>query len=53
MSGDPGFSYVKRKPLGVLVERFQNSNYMGRSKRPHSMDGKSNMQLSGFMELVV
>lgn len=35
------------------VERFQNSNHMGRSKRPHSMDGKSKMQLSGFMESVV
>jgi hypothetical protein len=36
-----------------LVERFQSSNHMGCPKRPHSVDGKSKMQLSGFMESVV
>ena len=36
-----------------LVERFQSSNHMGCSKRPHPEDGKPKMQLSGFMELVV
>jgi hypothetical protein len=37
-------------PLG---ERFQSSNHMGCLKRPHSVDGKPKMQLSGFMESVV
>jgi hypothetical protein len=37
----------------TLVERFQSSNHMGRSKRPHPWDGKSKMQLCGFMESVV
>ena len=36
-----------------LVERFQSSNHMGCSKRPHPWDGKSKMQLWGFMESVV
>lgn len=36
-----------------LVERFQSSNHMGCSKRPHPWDGKSKMQLCGFMESVV
>jgi NifB/MoaA-like Fe-S oxidoreductase len=36
-----------------LVERFQSSNHMGCPKRPHSVDGKPKMQLSGFMESVV
>jgi hypothetical protein len=36
-----------------LGERFQSSNHMGCSKRPHSVDGKPKMQLSGFMESVV
>jgi hypothetical protein len=36
-----------------LVERFQSSNRMGCSKRPHPCDGKSKMQLCGFMESVV
>jgi transposase len=36
-----------------LVERFQSSNHMGCSKRPHPCDGKSKMQLCGFMESVV
>jgi hypothetical protein len=35
----------------LLVERFHSSNHMGRPKRPHSVDGKSKMQLSGFMEI--
>ena len=39
--------------LRELVERFQSSNHMGCPKRPHSVDGKPKMQLSGFMELVV
>jgi hypothetical protein len=38
---------------GQLVERFQSSNHMGCPKRPHSVDGKPKMQLSGFMESVV
>ena len=36
-----------------LAERFQSSNHMGCSKRPHPWDGKSKMQLCGFMESVV
>ena len=36
-----------------LVERFQSSNHMGCPKWPHSVHGKSKMQLSGFMESVV
>jgi hypothetical protein len=48
---------VRRHPSAFhcwgLVERFQNSNHMGRSKRPHSIDGKSKMQFSDFMESVV
>jgi hypothetical protein len=36
-----------------LVERFQSSNHMGCPKRPHSVDGKPKMQLSGFMESIV
>jgi hypothetical protein len=36
-----------------LVERFQSSNHMGCSKRPHSVDGRPNKRLSGFMESVV
>ena len=36
-----------------LVERFQSSNHMECSKRPHPWDGKSKMQLCGFMESVV
>src|SRR4029077_20601465 len=36
-----------------LVERFQSSNHMGCSKRPHPWDGKSKMQLWDFMESVV
>jgi hypothetical protein len=36
-----------------LGERFQSSNHMGCLKRPHSVDGKPKMQLSGFMESVV
>jgi hypothetical protein len=44
------------KPQGAcrdLVERFQSSNHMGCSKRPHPVDGKPKMQLSSFMESVV
>jgi hypothetical protein len=37
----------------ALGERFQSSNHMGCSKRPHSVDGKPKMQLSGFVESVV
>jgi NAD(P)-dependent dehydrogenase (short-subunit alcohol dehydrogenase family) len=36
-----------------LVRRFQSSNHMGCPKRPHSVDGRPKMQLSGFMESVV
>jgi hypothetical protein len=36
-----------------LVGRFQSSNHMGCPKRPHSVDGRPKMQLSGFMESVV
>jgi hypothetical protein len=35
------------------AERFQSSNHMGCSKRPHPWDGKSTMQLWSFMESVV
>jgi hypothetical protein len=31
-----------------LVERFQSSNHMGCSKRPHSVDGRPKKRLSGF-----
>ena len=37
----------------LLVERFQSSNHMGCSKRPHPWDGRSKMQLCGFMKSVV
>jgi hypothetical protein len=33
--------------LRSLAERFQSSNHMGCSKRPHPWDGKSKMQLWG------
>jgi hypothetical protein len=46
-------SALAHKPLIMLVERFQSSNHMGCSKRPHPCDGKSKMQLCGFMESVV
>jgi hypothetical protein len=36
-----------------LVERFQSSNHMGCSKRPHSLDGRPTERLSGFMESIV
>ena len=38
-------SYSRSVALG---ERFQSSNHMGCSKRPHPWDGKSKMQLWGF-----
>ena len=44
------FSWAAKEEL---VERFQSSNHMGCSKRPHPVDGKPKMQLSGFMESVV
>ena len=36
-----------------LVERFQSSNHMGCSKRPHSVDRRPTKQLSGFMKSIV
>ncbi len=39
--------------LSELVERFQSSNHMGCSKRPHSVDGRPTKRLSGFMESIV
>jgi hypothetical protein len=45
-----GQNYRQRRRL---VERFQSSNHMGCPKRPHSVDGKPKLQLSGFMESVV
>ena len=45
-----GVTSIRRNALG---ERFQSSNHMGCLKRPHSVDGKPKMQLSGFMESVV
>jgi hypothetical protein len=44
------FSILRRK---VASRAFQSSNHMGCSKRPHPVDGKPKMQLSGFMESVV
>jgi putative DNA primase/helicase len=38
-----GYLHQHRAEFMDLVERFQNSKRMGRSKRPHSMDGKSKM----------
>ena len=48
----PGFRQGTDRSEG-LGERFQSSNHMGCLKRPHSVDGKPKMQLSGFMESVV
>jgi hypothetical protein len=42
-----------RSNFGNLVERFQSSNHMGCSKRPHLVDGRPKKGLSGFMESVV
>jgi hypothetical protein len=42
-----------KRERAKLVERFQSSNHMGCSKRPHPVDGKPKMQLSSFMESVV
>jgi hypothetical protein len=49
---------VKFQGICRLVERFQSSNHMrdarnGRSKRPHSVDGRPTKRLSGFMESIV
>jgi len=47
-------AWVASQPSRQLLgERFQSSNHMGCLKRPHSVDGKPKMQLSGFMESVV
>jgi class 3 adenylate cyclase len=55
--GDLIGSGAAQDPLPATIvglgERFQSSNHMGCLKRPHSVDGKPKMQLSGFMEPVV
>ncbi len=46
-------AYAGAAGVYSLVGRFQSSNPMGCSKRPHSVDRRPIKQLSGFMELIV